>query len=89
MRTLKIKPQLVDHTLLKKISPQQPEINITKIIPKRLPNFSVYFNIIAVCILLIGGILLYQRYHDRILMKQEYQHNVIKLNQYVQERIDS
>jgi hypothetical protein len=86
MKLIHIKPQLVDHALLKpKIIPKIP-----KIIPKiesSTNNISVYINCIGILILIIGLIILYQRLMDKQSIEYEKQNTILTFHQYVKDNL--
>ena len=75
------KPKLVDPNWF-----QKPKPIVKKIIPTNADN-SLIINIIGLCILLIGGLCIYQRYLDREKTELETQNNIIELNEYVKRNI--
>ena len=89
MKIIKIKPKLVDHSLfLRKPKALLPSLKPVKVLKESEPsNFSLYFNLIACLILVIGGYLLYQRYCDKDTIQKEREHTIIGFNQYVRENL--
>lgn len=75
------KPKLVDPNWFVK-----PKPIIKKIIPTNADN-SLIINIIGLCILVIGGLCIYQRYLDREKTELETQNKIIELNEYVKRNI--
>ena len=81
---IKIKPHLVDHTLI-------PKPRVIPHVPKRLPepkveiSRSTYFNILGILVLAIGGIYLYYRYEDREQVRERKHHSIIRLTQDIKE----
>ncbi len=76
------KPKLVDPNWFPKPKPKP----IKKIIPTNADN-SLIINIIGLCILLIGGLCIYQRYLDRDNTELETKNKIIELNDYVKRNI--
>jgi H+/gluconate symporter-like permease len=76
------KPKLVDPNWFAKPKPKP----IKKVIPTNIDN-SLIINIIGLCILLIGGLCIYQRYLDREKTELETKHKIIELNEYVKRNI--
>ena len=74
-----MKPRLVDYSLFHKpkpkfkkkiISPPKPKLNYKE-------NLSYIINIIGILILIIGGLILYQRLQDREIKEIEQQNIII------------
>jgi len=76
------KPKLVDPKWFQKPKPKP----IKKIIPTSADN-SLIINIIGLCILVIGGLCIYQRYLDKEKTELETQNKIIELNEYVKRNI--
>jgi len=71
------KPKLVDPNWFEKPIPK-----IKKIIPTNADN-SLIINIIGLCILVIVGLCIYQRYLDRENTELKTKNKIIELNEYV------
>ena len=76
------KPKLVDPNWFQK--PKQKSIK--KVIPTNIDN-SLIINIIGLCILVIGGLCIYQRYLDKEKTELNTQNKIIELNEYVKRNI--
>lgn len=89
MKLIKIKPKLVDHSLFQRKPNALPSsLKPDKVLKASEPsNFSLYFNLIALLILAIGGYLLYQRYCDKDTIQKERDHTIIGFNQYIRENL--
>ena len=59
---------------------------IKKVIPSNADN-SLIINIIGLCILVIGGLCIYQRYIEREKNELDTKHKIIELNEYVKRNI--
>jgi len=77
------KPQLVDPNWFK-----PPEPKILKKPPKITLTISDYLNFIAICGLIIGSLLLYDRFQKRDLIMLEKQNSVIQFHQNVKEKLE-
>ena len=58
---------------------------IKKVIPSNADN-SLIINIIGLCILVIGGLCIYQRYIEREKNELDTKHKIIELNEYVKRK---
>ena len=90
MKLIKIKPRLVDHTLLHKPVPIQAKafvIKRPKIVPEVSQNYSGLFNLIGFMILCIAGLIMYNRWSDKDKIETEKAHSIIGFNQYVKESL--
>ena len=85
-----MKPRLVDYSLFHKpkpklkkkiISPPKPKLN-------HKGHLSFIINIIGILILIIGGLILYQRLQDREIKEIEQQNIIIDFHQYVKKNIN-
>jgi len=76
------KPKLVDPNWFQKPKPKP----IKKIIPKGIDN-SLIINLIGLCILIIGGLCIYQRYIDKENIELDKKNKIIELNEYVKRNI--
>lgn len=72
------KPKLVDPNWFMKPKP--------KIIPNNTDN-SLLINIIGLCILVIGGLCIYQRYQERENKELFTKNKIIELNEYIKTKI--
>jgi len=79
---MNIKPKLIDPNWFPKPKPKP----IKKIIPSNANN-SLIINIIGLCILVIGGLCIYQRYLEREKNELNTKHKIIELNEYVKRNI--
>ena len=79
---MNIKPKLIDPNWFPKPKPKP----IKKIIPSNADN-SLIINIIGLCILVIGGLCIYQRYIEREKNELDTKHKIIELNEYVKRNI--
>tara|TARA_B110000495_G_C22970044_1_gene569253 strand:+ start:474 stop:734 length:261 start_codon:yes stop_codon:yes gene_type:complete len=82
------KPRLVDPSWFAKPIPKprpRPKI-VKKVIPTEINN-SLIINIIGLCILVIGGLCIYQRYIDRDNTELDKNNKIIELNEYVKRNI--
>ena len=79
---MNIKPKLIDPNWFPKPKPKP----IKKIIPSNTDN-SLIINIIGLCILVIGGLCIYQRYIEREKNELDTKHKIIELNEYVKRNI--
>ena len=94
MKLIKIKPRLVDHSLIRPSvsstlpapKPVTPKPTLTKSEPIRL---SFWFNLIGVLILCIGGLILHNRYVRKEQIMEEKQHSIVGFTQYVKEVKDA
>lgn len=77
------KPQLIDPNWFKK-----PEPKILKKPPQLTFKISDYLNFIAICSLIIFGLLLYDRYQKKDLILLEKQNSVIQFHQNVKEKLE-
>ena len=77
------RPQLVDPNWFKK-----PEPKILKRTPKLTLRVSDYLNFIAICGLIIGSFLLYERYKKKDLILLEKQNSVIQFHQSIKEKLE-
>jgi hypothetical protein len=77
------RPQLVDPNWFKK-----PEPKILKNTPKLTLRVSDYLNFIAICGLIIGSFLLYERYKKKDLILLEKQNSVIQFHQSIKEKLE-
>jgi hypothetical protein len=90
MKVIKIKPQLVDHSLLRTKPPARPLANTKVKTPLKEPSvpesssLSSLFNLFGLLVLVIGGLYLYQRYTDRDQDEFERQHTILGFSQYVE-----
>ena len=75
----RIKPNLVDHRLLKKV--------IVKVEPNPKIEISTYINWIGLAILFIFGYMMYQRYRDKDRTELEKQNTILGFNQYINEKL--
>ena len=75
------KPRLVDPNWFPKPKP------IRKIIIPENKSNSLIINIIGICILIIGGFCIYNRYIDREKNEIDTKHKIIELNEYVKRNI--
>lgn len=73
------KPKLVDPNWFMKPKPK-------KIIPNNTDN-SLLINIIGLCILVIGGLCIYQRYLERENKELFTKNKIIELNEYIKTKI--
>jgi len=87
MKRIKIRPQLVDHSLLTK--PAVPVIAppLRKPILETHDN-SFLINIIGLVILCTVGYIMYDRYTKKDLMDTENRHRIIGLNHYVTKKLN-
>ena len=76
------KPRLVDPNWFAKSKPKP----IKKVIPTNIDN-SLIINIIGLCILVIGGLCIYQRYLDKEKTELNTKNKIIELNEYVKRNI--
>ena len=82
------KPRLVDPNWFQK--PKSKPKMITKPTIKVISattNNSFIINLIGFCILVIGGLCIYQRYIDREKSELENKNRIIELNEYVKRNI--
>ena len=79
---MNIKPKLIDPNWFPKPKPKP----IKKVIPSNADN-SLIINIIGLCILVIGGLCIYQRYIEREKNELDTKHKIIELNEYVKRNI--
>ena len=88
---MKIKPKLVDYSLLKSSkSPPKPKPKpklLKKVEPIKSNDISFYVNVFGILVLIIGGICLYQRLIDRDKDEFEKQNTIIGFHQYVHENV--
>jgi len=88
---MKIKPKLVDYSLLKSSkSPPKPKLKpklLKKVESSKSNDISFYVNVFGILVLIIGGICLYQRLIDRDKDEFEKQNTIIGFHQYVNENI--
>jgi hypothetical protein len=92
MKVIKIKPRLVDHSLLRTKTPIPPTITKVKTPLKDLSSesssesssLSSLFNLFGLLVLVIGALYLYQRYTDRDQDEFERQHTILGFSQYVE-----
>jgi len=75
------RPHLVDRNWFK-----NPKPKIKKIIPNNTDN-SLIINIIGLCILIIGGLCIYQRFLDRENTELKTKNKIIELNEYIKRNI--
>ena len=90
MKLIKIKPQLVDHSLLHKPVPIQAKARVIKrpkIVPEVSQNYSGLFNLIGFMILCIAGLIMYNRWSDKDKIETEKAHSIIGFNEYVKESL--
>jgi len=90
MKLIKIRPRLVDHTLLKPKSKPKPKPKPIPI-PKETGNeLSFYFNIIGMIILGIGIYCLYRRFVDKKQIEEKKTQSIvdfhIEVNQYLDQQ---
>jgi len=74
----RVKPNLVDHRLLKKVVLVKPNPEI---------EISTYSNWIGLAILFIFGYMMYQRYRDKDRTELEKQNTILVFNQYINEKL--
>jgi len=81
-----IKPSLVDHSLIK-----YPKKKTTKIQQKivKQDNSKFYLNLFMIFILCIGGYVLYYRMQNKEKVSQELEANIIFLDQYVNDSLNT
>lgn len=85
---MKIKPKLVDYSLFKKPKPKLKVIERKKVEIPKSNDLSFYVNMIAILILIVGGLCLYQRLIDRDKDELEKQNVILGFHQYVQGNLD-
>jgi len=73
-------PKLVDYSLF-----IDPPKKIVKVVPEISNSFLI--NSIIIIILLIGSVILYQRFYENEILKKNEYHDIIRLNEYVKENI--
>jgi hypothetical protein len=91
---MKIKPKLVDYSLLKlSNSPPKPKLKpklpLKKVESSKSNDMSFYINVFGILVLIIGGICLYQRLIDRDKEELQKQNTIIGFHQYVHENTPS
>tara|TARA_Y100001970_G_scaffold46700_1_gene58933 strand:+ start:438 stop:734 length:297 start_codon:yes stop_codon:yes gene_type:complete len=89
---MKIKPRLVDYSLLKPKTPPKPKFKpkpklIKKAEPIKSNDIPFYINAFGILVLIIGGLCLYQRLIDRDKDELHKQNTILGFHHYVQENI--
>ena len=98
MKRIKIRPHLVDHSLLKPV----PSSSLAKksseaLVIRRNPAIqqsiatkdnSMILNLIGLVILCIIGYIMYNRYLNRDTMETQKRHSIIGFNHYVTKKLD-
>mgnify|MGYP006124955591 CR=1 FL=1 len=77
MKQIKIKPNLVDKNLLNPIK------KIEVVVVNTTSNFNFYSNLIGIMVVIIFGMILYQRYINKEKIEIENQNRLINLHMYV------
>ena len=93
MKLVKIKPKLVDPQWFSSSSPPKPKPILIKMQPKSIDanvaNFSFYYNLIAILILIGAGYLLYNRYLNKANIDEKKNYEIGKFHRYVTENISN
>ena len=89
---MKIKPKLVDYSLLKPKTPPKPKLKpkpklLKKVEPSKSNDISFYINVFGILVLIIGGLCLYQRLVDRDKDELEKQNTILGFHHYVQQNV--
>ena len=90
---MKIKPKLVDYSLLKPKTPPKPKLKpkpkllIKKAEPIKSNDISFYINVFGILVLIIGGLCLYQRLVDRDKDEIQKQNTILGFHHYVQQNV--
>tara|TARA_B100000700_G_C14684689_1_gene686983 strand:+ start:286 stop:591 length:306 start_codon:yes stop_codon:yes gene_type:complete len=89
---MKIKPKLVDYSLLKPKTPPKPKFKpkpklLKKVEPSKSNDISFYINVFGILVLIIGGLCLYQRLVDRDKDELEKQNTILGFHHYVQQNV--
>ena len=90
---MKIKPKLVDYSLLKPKTPPKPKLKpkpkllIKKAEPIKSNDISFYINVFGILVLIIGGLCLYQRLVDRDKDELQKQNTILGFHHYVQQNV--
>ena len=89
---MKIKPKLVDYSLLKPKTPPKPKLKpkpklLKKVEPSKSNDISFYINVFGILVLIIGGLCLYQRLVDRDKDELQKQNTILGFHHYVQQNV--
>ena len=89
---MKIKPKLVDYSLLKPKNPPKPKLKpkpklLKKVEPIKSNDISFYINVFGILVLIIGGLCLYQRLVDRDKDEIQKQNTILGFHHYVQQNV--
>ena len=77
MDKVKIKPKLVDYELFKKPKLIKPKIENIPI------DFSIYYNLIGISIIIIGSLYLYNKLYNKEEIKEQEKYKLIEMNEYI------
>lgn len=79
---MKIEPQLIDPNWFVKKEPK-----LLKNPPKLNFTVSHYINFISICVIILGGMFLYDRYLKRDITELEKQNSILQFHQNVKEKL--
>ena len=79
---MKIEPKLIDPNWFVKKEPK-----LLKNPPKLKLTLSHYINFISICVIIIGGLFLYDRYQKREITELEKQNSILQFHQNVKEKL--
>ena len=92
MKLIKIRPRLVDHSLIPKVSPTSIQA-IPKPVMKPSPKIpidnSFMINIIGLLILIIFGYIMYTRWTNKESIDTSKRHSIIGFNHYVEKSLET
>jgi len=90
---IKIKPRLVDHSLISSLQTSKVVVKpivVNKVRPTKIDiksEYSFLYNVIGLLLLGIGVLYMYQRYNDRDETEMEKNQTILGFNQYVTESL--
>ncbi len=91
MKLIKIRPRLVDHSLIPKVSPTSIQAipkPVMKPSPKIPTDNSFMINIIGLLILIIFGYIMYTRWTNKESIDTSKRHSIIGFNHYVEKSLE-
>ena len=92
MKLIKIRPRLVDHSLIPKVSLKPMQV-IRKPVTIPSPNIptdnSFMINIIGLLILIIFGYIMYTRWTNKQSIDTSKRHSIIGFNNYVEKSLET
>ena len=91
MKLIKIRPRLVDHSLIPNVSLKsmpviRKQVNIPS--PKIPTDNSFMINIIGLLILIIFGYIMYNRWTNKLSIDTSKRHSIIGFNNYVEKSLE-